>query len=85
MRAAATPPFGCRIRRMRGSTAAISRTTGAVSSFDPSSTTMTSKSLKVWSHRDASVRPTNPAALYAGTITLTYGAAMAHLAVCKTP
>jgi hypothetical protein len=59
LRAAETPAFPCRMRRMRGSRRVA--TTAAVPSCEPSSTTTISHSGVVWASTLSSVVPMNRA------------------------
>src|SRR5947209_14109604 len=62
---------------MRASCAACSRAIATVSSVEPSSTTTTSRSWKVWAATLSSVSRRNAPPLWVGTQTLTRGAGIA--------
>ena len=57
LRAAAEPPLAVDTSRMRGSLAALRRTTSAVPSVDPSSTTMSSNRDSLWRNAESIASP----------------------------
>ena len=73
LRAADSPALGCCTSRMRGSSAAASRTMSADPSVDPSSTTMCSKSPNVcaWTLRSVARRWSAPLNTGVTTVTVT--------------
>jgi hypothetical protein len=69
--AALEPPFRWRMTKMRGSWKVEMRS--PVASEEPSSTTMSSKSRRVWARTERGADWIVSAALYAGTTTVNVG------------